>query len=148
MDLSSIVPLNPHYSKTEWIKKHSEKMKQYETEREALQNNFDNINKTTAKKTLTSRLKLLADKYGFRYNKVSIKSQRTIWGSCSLKNNISLNMKLVKLPDELMDYIILHELVHTRIHNHSKKFWAELDLCVGNSKVIAKRLRANGLELV
>ncbi len=120
------------FSKTEWIKKHLEKMKRYEKERETIQYNFNDIGRATAKKTLTSRLKQLAEKHGFTYNKVSVRSQRTRWGSCSHKNNISLNMKLVKLPHELMDYVILHELVHTRIHNHSKKFWAELDNYVGN----------------
>ena len=50
-------------------------------------------------------------------------------------------MKLVRLPDELINYVILHELVHTMIHDHSKGFWAELDKYVSNSKVMAKRLR-------
>jgi len=127
--------------KIEWIK-------QYEREREASQDNIDNIGIATVKKTLTSRLKHLADKHGFKYNKVSIRNQRTRWGSCSHNNNISLNAKLVKLPVELMDYVILHELVHTRIRNHSKKFWAELDQYVENAKVMAKKLRINGLELV
>ena len=124
-----------------------EKMKQYATERGTIQDNFDDIGVATVKKTLTSKLEQLAEEHGFRYNKVTIRTQRTRWGSCSPRNNISLNMKLVRLPDELMDYVILHELVHTHIHNHSKKFWAELDQYVGNAKVLAKRLRTNGLEL-
>ena len=106
------------------------------------------IDKEKAKKKLTDRLHYLTEKHGFTYNKVIIRNQKTRWGSCSSKNNISLNMKLVLLPDELMDYVILHELVHTRIPNHSKEFWAELDNYVGNARVIAKRLRTNGLELV
>jgi len=136
------------FSKTEWIKKHLGKMKQYEKERESIHDNFDDIGIVTVKKTLTSRLKQLAEKHGFRYNKVSIRDQRTRWGSCSNKNNISLNMKLVRLPDELIDYVILHELVHTRIRNHSKKFWAELDDYVGNARAMARKLRTNGLELI
>ncbi|MFC1961920.1 M48 family metallopeptidase [Chloroflexota bacterium] len=136
------------FLKTEWIKKHLEKMKQYEKEGGSVQFNFNDIGRATAKKMLTHRLKQLAEKHGFTYNKVSIRSQRTRWGSCSYKNNISLNMKLVKLPQELMDYVILHELVHTKIHNHSKKFWVELDNYVLNARSKAKRLRTNGLELV
>jgi len=52
------------------------------------------------------------------------------------------------LPGELIDYVILHELVHTRIHNHSRKFWAELDRYTGNGKVMAKRLRIIDLGLL
>ena len=81
-------------------------------------------------------------------NNVSIREQSTRWGSCSHKNNISLNLKLILLPKELVDYVMLHELVHTRIHNHSKNFWAELDRYTGNGKVMAKRLRMNGLRLL
>ncbi|MHC4325449.1 MAG: M48 metallopeptidase family protein, partial [Planctomycetota bacterium] len=62
--------------------------------------------------------------------------------SCSAKNNISLNINLARLPDELRDYVILHELVHTRIKNHSKKFWAELDKVIGGgAKELSKKLR-------
>lgn len=139
----SIVFLN-----TAWIKKCLEKMKLYGKQRETIQDNFDDISMSAVKEMLTSRLNQLAKKHGFRYNKVSIRRQRTRWGSCSHKNNISLNMKMVKLPDELMDYVILHELVHTRIHNHSKKFWAELGKYVENARGMAKKLRANGLESI
>ncbi|MEK7354493.1 MAG: SprT family zinc-dependent metalloprotease [Chloroflexota bacterium] len=136
------------FSKTGWIKSHLEKMQQYENEQEAKQASYDDIDIAAAKKTLTGRLKQLANKHGFKYGKLSIKSQRTRWGSCSPTNNISLNAKLVKLPDDLVDYVILHELVHTHVHNHSKKFWAELDRYVENARVMAKRLRTNGLELI
>lgn len=135
------------FSKTEWIKEHLEKMRQYENERAAKQDNSDDIDMAAARKALATRLKQLAEKHGFRYGKLSIRRQRTRWGSCSPKNNISLNVKLVKLPGELMDYVILHELVHTHVHNHSKKFWAELDRYVGNARLMAKRLKANDLQL-
>jgi predicted metal-dependent hydrolase len=136
------------FSKTDWIKKHLEKMKQFEMQKEPIQDNLDDIEIAKVKKMLTSRLYQLAEKHGLRYNKVSIRRQRTRWGSCSHNNNISLNVKLVRLSDELIDYVILHELVHTRIHNHSKRFWAELDKYVGNARTMAKKLRSGGLELV
>ena len=68
------------------------------------------INKEEAKVKLGKRLSELAKEHKFQYNKVSIRNQRTRWGSCSSKNNISLNMKLLHLPDQLIDYILLHEL--------------------------------------
>lgn len=77
-----------------------------------------------------------------------MREQRTRWGSCSGKNNISLNVKLVLLPEELIDYVILHELVHTRIHNHGKKFWDELDIYTGNAKAVAKRLKMSDLRIM
>ena len=136
------------FSKREWLTRHLEKMRQYESECEAKQADAIDIDMAAARKALSSRLKQLADKHDFRYNKLSIRRQKTRWGSCSARNNISLNAKLVKLPGELIDYVILHELVHTRIHNHSKKFWVELDEYVGNARLMAKKLRTNGLELI
>jgi len=106
------------------------------------------IDKADAKKTLVDRLYHLAQEHGFTFNNASVRNQRTQWGSCSQKNNISLNIKLVLLPKELIDYVILHELVHTRIHNHSKKFWDELDSYMENSKIMAKRLSMNELRLL
>ncbi|MFC1990575.1 M48 family metallopeptidase [Chloroflexota bacterium] len=79
---------------------------------------------------------------------MSIRNQKTRWGSCSHKNNINLNMKLVLLPDELVDYVILHELVHTRIHNHSKRFWVELDKYVGDGKLMTSRIKKTGMGLL
>jgi len=132
------------HSKTAWINRHLEKIKRYERKHNY---NPDTINKIKAKTTLIKRLKWLASKYAFSYNRVSIRNQKTRWGSCSSKNNISLNMKLVRLPDELVDYVILHELAHTKVKNHSKAFWAEIDKLVENRKQMASRLRNYGMKI-
>lgn len=134
-------------SKAGWTEKHLEKIRQYEKRMGTIRDDLDDINMVTAKETIIGRLKHLAEKHGFRFNRASVRRQRTRWGSCSHKNNISLNVRLVKMPVELMDYVILHELVHTRIHNHSREFWSELDRYVVNAMITAKRLRTNGLEL-
>jgi predicted metal-dependent hydrolase len=136
------------YLKKEWIQKHSAKIEQNENRKKAFIDRFLAIDKADARKKLTDRLYHLAKEHGFRCNNVSIREQKTRWGSCSHKNNVSLNLKLVLLPKELIDYVMLHELVHTRIHNHSKKFWAELDSYTGNGKVMAKRLRMIDLRLL
>ena len=130
--------------KKPWIQKHLVRIKRMESQRQGV-NSSVIIDKADASKKLTSRLKQMAEKHGFTYNKVAIRNQKTRWGSCSHKNNISLNMKLVMLPDELVDYVILHELVHTKIHNHSKRFWGELGKYVWDGKAMAKRLRKYGL---
>ena len=131
-----------------WIKKHLARIKEYEKQKQAFSDLFLSIDKVEARQQIISRLHQLAKQHRFTFNKVSIRNQRTRWGSCSTKGNISLNMKLVALPQELFDYVILHELVHTRIHNHSKKFWKELDKYVGNGKAKAKRLIEYGLGLL
>ena len=136
------------YLKKEWIQRSLVKIKQVENQNRALRDNSLSINKAEANKKLKDRLCYLANECGFKYNRAFVRNQRTRWGSCSYKNNISLNIKLVLLPRELIDYVILHELVHTRIHNHSKPFWADLDRYVGNSKVMAKRVRMNNLRLL
>ena len=135
-------------AKTDWIQRNLYKMKQYEKENTIVSDASVDIERVKAKPKLTRRLRHLAKKYGFTYNRVFIRNQKTRWGSCSHKNNISLNMKLVKLPDELMDYVILHELAHTRFKNHSNDFWVELNMLVGNGKGMALRLREYGMGLL
>ena len=72
----------------------------------------------------------------------NIRCQKTKWGSCSDKKNINLNINIAYLPKELQDYILLHELCHTKIKNHSKQFWASLDSYVGGrAKEMSKELR-------
>ena len=133
--------------KKPWIQKHLVRIKQMESQRQAV-NSSVIIDKADASKKLASRLHYLAEKHGFTYNRVITRNQKTRWGSCSSKNNISLNMKLVLLPEDLMDYVIIHELVHTRIHDHSKGFWGELGKYIGDEKAVAKRLRRYGLGLL
>lgn len=75
-----------------------------------------------AKTQLPPRLAELADRYGFTYNRVAIKHNSTNWGSCSSRNNINLNLNIVRLPEVLQDYILLHELCHLRHHDHGHAF--------------------------
>ena len=75
-----------------------------------------------AKAELPSRLAELASRYGFAYNRVAIKHNATNWGSCSARNNINLNLNIVRLPHALQDYILLHELCHLRHHDHGHGF--------------------------
>ena len=83
-----------------------------------------------AKSELPSRLAGFADRYGFKYNRVVIKNNATNWGSCSTKGNINLNLKLMKLPRVLQDYVLLHELTHLRHPDHGQAFHLLLEhLC-------------------
>jgi predicted metal-dependent hydrolase len=133
-------------SKAVWIKKHSGRMKLLEQRARKLSNNRP-IKQSEARSLLIGRLDELAKKHGFTYNRVFIRNQKTRWGSCSNKNNINLNINLVRLPDALIDYTILHELVHTRIKNHGKRFWDQLDRVLDDAKKLDKRLSQYNLLL-
>jgi len=135
-------------SKAEWMKKHLCKMHQLEQAHKTFSENYIKIDKATAKKKLVNRLNELSEQHGLPYNRVFIRNQKTRWGSCSAKDNISLNCKLANLPEELIDYIMLHELVHTRVKNHSKKFWQELNKFVGNARKLDKRLNEYRMLLI
>ena len=93
-----------------------------------------------AKIYLPKRLKELADKHGFKYENVSIKNASTRWGSCSSTNNINLNLHLMRVPEHLIDYVLLHELVHTVVKNHGDKFWLLLEQCYPNARKADKEM--------
>jgi predicted metal-dependent hydrolase len=92
-----------------------------------IENVVTGVYRFEAKKILPARISTLAEKYGFEFNKITVRNNKRNWGSCSSRNNISLNLQLMKLPDELIDYVLLHELVHTKIKNHGPGFWQKLD---------------------
>ncbi|MBR4801280.1 MAG: M48 family metallopeptidase [Bacteroidales bacterium] len=95
----------------------------------------------TQKVTIRNRLGIVI-KDPFRYNRVAIKDNSSNWGSCSTLRNINLNMKLVRLPEELMDYVIAHELCHLVYPNHSTRFHALLNAITdGKEKTLAARLK-------
>ena len=133
-------------SKAKWIKKHLEKMQKKELAAKLFSEN-NPIDRKTARRQLVQRLDYLAERYGFEYNRVFIKNQKTRWGSCSGQNNINLNVNLVRLPEELIDYTLLHELVHTRIKNHGKKFWSQMDRLLGDARKLDQALSAYNLLL-
>lgn len=94
-----------------------------------------------AKKYLLKRVEELTLEFGFKFNKIFIKNAKTRWGSCSSSNNINLNLQLMRLPEHLIDYIILHELTHTVHKNHGKAFWNLLNNISGNAKGLKKEIK-------
>ena len=135
-------------SKRNWILKHLLSIKKYAEQANKAAKSNENIDPLLAKQQLTSHLQELTKRFGFRYNKVSIRNQKTRWGSCSQNNNISLNRKILRLPDKLQEYVLLHELVHTRIKNHSIKFWQELEKILPQAKQLNKELKKHHIYIL
>ena len=100
-----------------------------------------------AAERLAPLLARLAEENGFRYNRVTIRSQKTRWGSCSARKTISLNCHLLLLPPDVVRYVLLHELCHTVFMNHSEKFWLLLDGFEPNSKAMRRRMRGGWKDL-
>lgn len=94
-----------------------------------------------AREYLPARLKELAETHGFEYNRVVIKHNVSNWGSCSAKKNINLNLNLMRLPEELRDYVMLHELCHLRHLNHGAEFHALLESVCPNHRELSKVLK-------
>ena len=100
-----------------------------------------------AKEYLPLRVKELAVEHNFNFKNVTIKNSKTRWGSCSFDNNINLSLHLMRLPNYLVDYVILHELVHTKIKNHSKDFWQMLDLVSGNARKLDREVKQYRIQI-
>ena len=94
-----------------------------------------------AKKILPHTVKELADKHGFSFNKLSFRNQKRRWGSCSHDNNISLNVRLMLLPPELIEYVLIHELVHTIHKNHSATYWNAVLKILPKARLLRKQLK-------
>lgn len=113
----------------------------------AIRKGIETAYREEAKEYLPKRLNDLSDKYKLPFSELFIKNVKSRWGSCSGRNNINLSIHLMRLPDHLIDYVLLHELAHTKIKNHSKKFWQFLDILVGNSKKLDRELKLFRISL-
>ena len=104
--------------------------------------------KQQAERLLPQRLATLARQHGFSYGEVSVKQLKSRWGSCNEQRDIALSCFLMQLPWHLIDYVLLHELTHTRIMAHGPRFWTELEQYIPDLKAIRKEIKAHRPVLV
>jgi predicted metal-dependent hydrolase len=102
--------------------------------------------KASALVLATERIAHFNREYGFAFKKISIRNQKTRWGSCSKTGTISFNYKIALLPSHLADYIIVHELCHVGEMNHSRKFWALVARTMPEYATLRKELNGRGIK--
>ncbi|MFH1509206.1 MAG: SprT family zinc-dependent metalloprotease [bacterium] len=132
--------------KRSWLIKRINKFKNDNTKPVRVFSHDDYLqHKEKARQLIKERLEVLNKNYNFKFNRISIRNQKTRWGSCSKKGNLNFNYKILFLSEELQDYIIVHELCHLKELNHSKKFWAEVGKTLPNYLELRKYLRKTNL---
>lgn len=94
------------------------------------------------------RVAFFADRLGVTYGRITIRTQKTKWGSCSSKGNLNFNVLLMLAPSEVLDYIVVHELCHRKHLNHSAAFWAEVERTMPDYREKEKWLKEHGSELM
>ncbi len=104
--------------------------------------------KRKAQKSIPLRAEYYASILGVRYGKITVRCQRTLWGSCTEKGNLSFNCLLMLAPSEVLDSVIVHELCHRKYMNHSKEFYAELLRVFPDYRNCQKWLKENGRDLL
>ena len=134
-------------SKESWIKKHLAKISAQpqlpaltEAERKSLAEE--------AKTVIAQRVTRFAPLVGVTYGNITIRSQRSRWGSCSSKGNLNFNCLLMLAPPEVLDYVVVHELCHRKEMNHSPRFWAEVERVMPDYRIHKQWLKDHGAELL
>ncbi len=134
--------------KSVWLAKRIEFFKKQNNKKLIKTTRADYIKrKEKARKIILEKIEKLNTYYNFEYKRVSIRNQKTRWGSCSKQKNLNFNYRLIYLPEKLFDYVIVHELCHLREMNHSHKFWKLVAEAVPNYKIIRRELKKEGLLL-
>lgn len=110
--------------------------------RASLNTLFDAWLKLKATQYIPKRTEELAGIYGFKVNRITIRGQKTRWGSCSKEGNLSFNFRLMSYSSSIIDYVIVHELCHLREMNHSPKFWAHVAAIMPDYKLLRKELKS------
>lgn len=139
--------------KEAWISKHIEKIKETKERVEAEPTEKLTREKVIALaeealKVIPERVEYFAKVIGVTYGKITVRNQKTRWGSCSSKGNLNFNCLLMLAPLEVLDYVVVHELCHRKQMNHSKAFWLEVEKVLPNYKEVRKWLKEEGSQMI
>ncbi len=139
--------------KEAWISKHIEKIKKTKERLEAEPTEKLTREKVIALaeealKVIPARVEYFARVIGVTYGKITIRNQKTRWGSCSSKGNLNFNCLLMLAPPEVLDYVVVHELCHRKQMNHSKAFWSEVEKVLPDYKEARKWLKEEGSQMI
>ena len=139
--------------KEAWISKHIEKIKETKERFEAEPTEKLTREKVIALadealKVIPERVEYFAKVIGVTYGKITVRNQKTRWGSCSSKGNLNFNCLLMLAPPEVLDYVVVHELCHRKQMNHSKAFWLEVEKVLPNYKEVRKWLKEEGSQII
>ena len=130
--------------KENWILSHLKKVEETKNNRVIITDEMRRKGRLLAKKKITERVAYYADIMGVTYNRIAIREQKSRWGSCSLQGNLNFNWKLVLLPDEILDYVVVHELAHRKEMNHSGNFWHIVEKVLPKYREHRKYLKEQG----
>ena len=140
--------------KQNWIKKHLVQM-YFKAEENKKQKKEPALTNADIEKLCQKALSVIPDKVkyyaeimGVTYGRITIRNQKTRWGSCSSKGNLNFNCLLMLMPDKVLDYVVVHELCHLKQMNHSKKFWKEVERYMPDYPNYKKWLNENGGALI
>lgn len=138
--------------RADWVYESYLKMKEIEPKKSAkdksdYEKRLEEPYRKAAKEYIPKRVAYYADLLGVTYGTISIRDQKTRWGSCSTKGNLNFNYRLMLAPPKVLDYVVIHELCHRKEMNHSPKFWAHVESVMPDYKEYRKWLKKNGNSL-
>ena len=135
----------------DWIEKHLNKIEEQQKKADAVEPlSMDEIRALAdqALKVIPERVKYYAPKIGVTYGRITIRNQRSKWGSCSSKGNLNFNCLLMLAPRQVVTYVVVHELAHRKHMDHSPAFWAEVEAILPDYRESVRWLKTNGGKLL
>lgn len=130
-----------------WILAQQKKLEKYRESMHVITDDERQEGILKAKKLFPERTAYFAKRMGVTYNRITIREQKTRWGSCSAAGNLNFNWKLVLMQPELLDYVVVHELAHRREMNHSERFWAVVEKELPDYRERREKLKNMGKQL-
>lgn len=127
--------------RADWIQKNQEKLREASRQKTMITEEMRKDGVKKALKLIPERVEYFAGLMGVSYGRITIREQKTRWGSCSCKGNLNFNWKLMLMPPEILDYVVVHELAHRKEMNHSRDFWKIVEQVLPDYQERRKRLR-------